>query len=120
MFDLGDRGWLFYGLLFSAAVFLSLGSNGLGVGGSFQAWGAFLDVIKTVAVLEIIAIIVAFVLSLLPLLVPLLVALFGAYVFSRIFGSGNTASMIEDTASKAMPVNLPTLLIFILFLFLLL
>ncbi len=120
MFHVSERMWLFYGLFFATLIFLSLGSSGLGVGGSFQAWNLFLDVIRTDVTLEIVFIVIAFILSLLPLLATLGVALLGAYVFSKIFGSGGTAATMEDMLGGIGGKNLPVFLVFVMFILLLL
>lgn len=110
-FYLGEGEWLFYGLLIAAVVLLGLGSVGIGVGGSFNAWDAFLNVTGAVAVLELLSLVVTLLFSLLASLGPLLVALLGAYVFSKIYKSGS-ADWLKELLTT------PNVLVFLLFLLL--
>ncbi|MBI5036343.1 hypothetical protein HZC09_03280 [Candidatus Micrarchaeota archaeon] len=111
-----DTELMFYGLLLAALVFMSLGSAGLGTGGSFNAWGGFLDVIGAVAVLNIVIGVINFAFVILPAIWPVLLALFGAYVFSK---SADNIGLGSFSAISEL-ITTPAAIVFIILLVLLL
>lgn len=108
--------WLL-GLSVATFVFITMGSAGVGTGASFQAWGAFLDVFKTVIGIQIVFAIISLILALLPLIIIVLLGLLGVNLFNRLIGP---VSLSETMAALTGGTSLQSIIVFALIVLLLL
>ena len=108
--------WLI-GLGVATIVFLGMGASGVGVGASFQAWGAFLDVFKAVIGIQVVFGILALLISLLPLILIAILGYVGVKLFNNLIGP---VSLSESAAQLMGGTSLQSIIVFVLIVLLLL